>query len=359
MNEHSKYFLGCTSADGFKPYFSDSYFPEDGWKAYILKGGPGTGKSSLLKRVQKRAEDEGIGITLCPCSSDPDSLDAVIIDEKKTVILDGTAPHVAEPKMAGVCDNIVNLAEAFEKQKFEGKYAEISALYKRGATLHAAAGRYMSAAGKLLTDARLLVRDIADSDKAVKAATHFCEKILPKRITMKSGRVFDRFVSVPTVGGKVFLKDTLFMCRESKIIEDEYRAVSPMMLEIIKDEAVKRGFDVIALHDPYLLGTPTEHIIIPELSYGVFTHSRRTDMTGVSASSVTHLRRFAPMKNLRPAAARLRFDRKAAEELIISACNLITKAKLVHDELEKYYTCAVDFSVTRQIGDKVISEIFD
>ena len=78
-NKFSKYFLGANSADGFISHFGDNFDCFNGWRAIIIKGGPGTGKSSFMKYITTRAVDAGYTIELCPCSSDPDSLDGVII----------------------------------------------------------------------------------------------------------------------------------------------------------------------------------------------------------------------------------------------------------------------------------------
>lgn len=92
--ELPKYFLGANTPSGFVSRFDHLYDPDDGWFAYILKGGPGTGKSTLMKRAAKEACSAQIKTELIYCSSDPHSLDAVIFPEIKVCIVDGTAPHV-------------------------------------------------------------------------------------------------------------------------------------------------------------------------------------------------------------------------------------------------------------------------
>ena len=43
------YFLAANSGQGFYSKFGECYDAHNGWKAYVIKGGPGTGKSSLMK----------------------------------------------------------------------------------------------------------------------------------------------------------------------------------------------------------------------------------------------------------------------------------------------------------------------
>ena len=51
-----KYFLAANSCEGFYSEFDNSYLPDGEWRAYIIKGGPGTGKSSFMKRFADAAE---------------------------------------------------------------------------------------------------------------------------------------------------------------------------------------------------------------------------------------------------------------------------------------------------------------
>ena len=44
------YFLGGTSPTGFRSKFIEQ-IKKPGYYTYILKGGPGTGKSTLMKKV--------------------------------------------------------------------------------------------------------------------------------------------------------------------------------------------------------------------------------------------------------------------------------------------------------------------
>lgn len=74
----------------------DTAFPQEmekqGIFTYILKGGPGCGKSTLMRQIAEVFCDRE-PVERYFCSSDPHSLDAVVLTKSKVAIVDGTAPH--------------------------------------------------------------------------------------------------------------------------------------------------------------------------------------------------------------------------------------------------------------------------
>ena len=93
VSHEIQYFLGANSATGFYSLYDQLREPEQAETIYILKGGPGCGKSSLMRRVAQAMEEKGASVEYIACSGDPDSLDAVVFPALNTAIVDGTAPH--------------------------------------------------------------------------------------------------------------------------------------------------------------------------------------------------------------------------------------------------------------------------
>ena len=79
------FFAAMNTAEGFKSYFREIF--DEFENIYIIKGGPGTGKSRFMKEVACRAEEKGLSVERFYCSSDPTSLDAVAISELSAVFL--------------------------------------------------------------------------------------------------------------------------------------------------------------------------------------------------------------------------------------------------------------------------------
>ena len=88
-----QYFLGGNTPSGFYSLYHQLSDPEQFQALYIIKSGPGSGKSSLMRRVGRHAPAAGLETVEVLCSGDPDSLDALILPQLGAAIVDGTSPH--------------------------------------------------------------------------------------------------------------------------------------------------------------------------------------------------------------------------------------------------------------------------
>ncbi|MBD3920371.1 hypothetical protein H8B09_16535 [Paenibacillus sp. PR3] len=73
----------------------------------FIKGRPGSGKSTMLKKLAAAAEQKGIEVEVFHCGFDPNSLDMLIFPELRTAIFDSTAPHEYFPDRDG--DEILDM----------------------------------------------------------------------------------------------------------------------------------------------------------------------------------------------------------------------------------------------------------
>ncbi|MDH7479052.1 MAG: hypothetical protein QHH02_03495, partial [Syntrophomonadaceae bacterium] len=100
---------GGNTALGFYSLFESAL--EGMRRIIIIKGGPGTGKSTLIRSIGMAMVDRGYNVEFLHCASDNQSLDGVIIPAGKVAVVDGTAPHVLDPRYPGAVDEIVNLGD--------------------------------------------------------------------------------------------------------------------------------------------------------------------------------------------------------------------------------------------------------
>lgn len=93
MDSTVTFFLGANSPSGFYSLYDQLLDPAAAQRVFLLKGGAGCGKSSLMRRVAQALSDAGERVEYIRCSGDPDSLDAVIFPDLHSAIVDATAPH--------------------------------------------------------------------------------------------------------------------------------------------------------------------------------------------------------------------------------------------------------------------------
>ena len=125
-----KYFAAANGYTGFRSYFDRIFDSRKFDGIYVLKGGPGTGKSTLMKNIAKESIKRGYLYEEIYCSSDPSSLDGVTVESEKGhfAILDGTAPHERDAVFPGAIDYIVNLGESFIIEILKARRDEILSL---------------------------------------------------------------------------------------------------------------------------------------------------------------------------------------------------------------------------------------
>ena len=119
-----KIFPGANTANGSFNFF-DNIIQDNINRIFCFKGGPGVGKSSLMKKIAQEFIDRGYDVELHHCPSDPSSLDALLINKLGVVLLDGTSPHIVDPKDPGAVDEIINLGEFWNVDNLEENKDEI------------------------------------------------------------------------------------------------------------------------------------------------------------------------------------------------------------------------------------------
>ena len=109
-------FPGGNTSQGFYSYYDNVLKQEKANKMFILKGGPGVGKSTYMKKIGQMMLDKGYDIEFLHCSSDNESLDGVSIPQAGIALIDGTAPHVVDPRNPGAVDEIINLGDFWDEE---------------------------------------------------------------------------------------------------------------------------------------------------------------------------------------------------------------------------------------------------
>lgn len=343
-------FLGGSSPTGFCTRFGDMISDSD-YYTYIIKGGPGTGKSSLMKRLADSFPDEEKEFYLC--SSDPDSLDAVIFKKHKVIFVDGTAPHTFDPDYPGAVQQILDLGACWDTsalKKSKDGIISVSADYMQ---CHARCRRYITALAAVMGDTFQIGQTALIGKKLDAFTERLAKKLLPKKQDAKTGKIEFRQLSAITPKGYLTNVPDNYTVY---LLNDSFYAGSEVFLRRFSDIAVNRGYDVSVSFCTLNNNDVFEHILIPELKLAFLS---ATPINGLSLAvkQPVNFRRFYDKSVIREKKARIKFNENASVNLRDEAVQSLANAKSEHDKLEQYYINSVDFDSVNRICYSMISRI--
>ena len=349
------YFLGSSGKNGFFSCFSQLTPKIEGQYTFIIKGGPGTGKSSMMKKIVSEIEDMDIECERIFCSSDPSSLDGIIIPSLRVSIADGTSPHTIDPDYPGATGEIVNLGDCWNKKiLFENK-EKIIELTDKNKACHQRSRRFIESAFSIFGDGEKICRDCIDNGRVIRYASRLAKRYF-KKPDGKIGLEKIRLLDAITPRGYLFLADTVSELCDIKIVfDDSFGVASNVIIDRLRAYALASGYSVISSPSVSREGA-IRHIIIKELSLGFFTADKLCDLK-IEPTRTVSLRRFYSSDELSAHRARLSFSVKASKELLHEAVCALKIAKDIHDELEAVYISAMDFEKTDKITKALTERI--
>ncbi len=350
------FFLGANAPKGYFSRFDQLFAAAPQGKCYLIKGGPGTGKSTMLKKIAAVLGEKNMSTELIFCSADTNSLDAVITADGKITAADATLPHPAEPKYPGIYETEVSLFDCWDEKKLFEHREKIAGLFDENRRLHEQARRYIAASASLLDEAARLGTDCADQEKIAKTAARVCAREFGKKLH-RQGKEKQRFLSAITDKGVCFFSKTVkILCDKVYLVDDDCGGASRIFMSTVRKNALEYGLDIIVCRCPVFPSEKIEHIFIPQLRLGFVTGNRRHDLE-VMPYRIIHSRRFFDEKKYLRNKLRIRFALRAAKNLIDEAVKCMKEAKNIHDELEALYIPAMDFSLVDKKTEKILAEI--
>ena len=347
-------FPGGNTSKGFYSFYRYILPQDDARRILCIKGGPGTGKSQLMKKIAAHFNKKGYTIEYHHCSSDPNSLDGVLVKELNIALLDGTSPHIVDPITPGAVDEILNLGDALNIDILSKNKKEIIALNKEIGKNFKRAYRFLASAKCIHDDWSNLNYESLDSNKISNLIENLNTTIF-KYDKFGYGNERHLFSTAITPDGIITYADSLSSDFKKKYILTGGPGFGKTdILKFIGSCGQKKGYFVEYMHDPFI-PERIEHIFIPETSTCIITNNEinQANYNGIEYNLFDYAKsNLSPLKN-----DDIKYNSDLFYNLVNKSISLINNAHLLHDELESYYIKAMNFSIVDGIYEKVIQKL--
>ncbi len=343
-----RYFLGGNTAVGYYGFYEREI--DASYKAILIKGGAGTGKSSLMKHISRECGARGIEREEWYCSGDPDSLDGVFLPDIKLLVMDATAPHLFDPKMPIVKEKIVNLADHICEASITPYRTEIEKLVNNKKRCYTRAYEHLNICFYIKKEIDSVYGTSLDKPSVVAFAASFAEQIrererqcvmLSKQVCREDGR--DLFFNAITPNGVVAFYDHL---RDKEIIL--VRGGPPSLATFFSQLSALLP-EATRFHNP----------IVPEqLSGVVYKSFAVVSDVGHLKNEVSEIVDLSVYEGLYDKyLAELSESRLASE--ISAAVDCLSQARMNHLEIERFYISAMNFQGVNDARDAIENELFE
>lgn len=339
-------FLGGNTGRGFHSFY-DQVVGGDGVRTYILKGGPGTGKSNFMRRLANDIGQLGYDVEEFYCSSDSTSLDGVRFPTIGVTLVDGTAPHLVDPRHPGVIETVINLADYWHGKALQKSRADVQAAVPKSAFLFRRAYAYLQIARQINEELANYKRELGAIDTVGlnrEAAALLASLLANAAPQAQPARLRHLFATAITPSGIVNHLPSILAGYPRKVfIQGMPDSGQAMLVQSVLACAVAKNYDVEVFHcalDPHRV----DHILIPDLGIAVCNTSPPHSTAVEETDEIIDTSPYLATEKLAPYANEIAMLEDGYQKALAAAIALIVRAKENHAYLESLYIPHMDFA---------------
>lgn len=340
-----EFFPGGNTSLGFYSFYDFIIEPE-ATRVFCIKGGPGVGKSTFMKIIGKEMLDRGYDVEFHHCSSDASSIDGVVIPVLKIALVDGTTPHIVDPKYPGVVDEIIYLGDFWNEEGLKADKDEILTITKRYKRMFTIAYCSLKESKIIHEEWESYITEAMDFAPINKITRYVFKEVFSDAEPdfTRTGESRHLFGSAITPEGPVNLLESILIdVGNVYVLKGEPGTGKSTFMEKMSASAKQIGLDVEAYHCP-LDPTKLDFLVIPALKVAFLndTEPLMIDLTEFSTTEID-FDQFLDQETLDYYENEMQSCKKRFWAAYNRGVFYINEAKRLHDELEEYYIPNMDF----------------
>lgn len=348
---------GGNTPKGFYSFYDYILRQSDATRIIVIKGGPGVGKSTIMKHIGETMAELGFDVEYHHCSADNSSVDGVVIPSIGVAMLDGTAPHVVDPKNPGAVDEILHLGDFWDEAGMRKNRDNILAVNREVGKNFRRAYRYLTAARSVYDDIESVNVEATDFGWLNQQAAGLVDELFGDRaVAAVPGKARHLFGSAITPDGpRNYLQTVIGPMGRKVVVTGKPGTGKATLVQKLATAAVERGLDVETFHCPFD-PEKLEHLVIPGVDLAVTTSAEPHVWDG-KADWVVDTSEALCDEVRQPYTDVITRAEEAYRQLFDTAVSYLSKAKALHDDMETYYVPNMHFDKLNALREKVLDRI--
>ncbi len=322
-------------------------------KVYILKGAPGSGKSTFIRLLGEVISQQGYDIEFWVSALDPVTPDGVFIPLLNAAVINGSLPRPIDPKYPGIRESIINLEEYWDNSIVEQKYGEIIKQVDQTNIFQDQAINILKEASRAKEEIRQANSAHLNIEKIEGLTKDLSTEIMDNRPGEKH-----YFAGVITGDGLVdYINELSADCKKRYIFKGPSGSGKSTVIYKLAREAKKKGYFLefyhCGLEVDYLIMVVIRNLQLALIEAGhIEVGTRQGDVT-------VDMTRYMEGYDTDQVAVNNNELYRQFEALLLQAQRELENAYQANREVKKIYTSAMDFERLDQKREQIAAELLN
>lgn len=363
-------FPGNNTTEGFYSYYNYILGQREANRIMCIKGGPGVGKSTFMKKIGEYYLEKGEDVDFLHCSSDNNSLDGIVLKSKRIAFIDATSPHVVDPVNPGAVDQIIHLGDYWNERGIRENKLAVIETNEKIKRMFQYSYNYFAAAGKLYDSISSMYDLAVERAEMYKLTANIVgNELSHKELCLNPGTIKKFFASAITPAGiQNYIKTLVNGYKKVYIISSPVGLCATSILNVFSESAIYRGFDVEEYYCPMRPSSKIEHLLVPEIGVAFISVNKYHDIEPWEIASdeeaknnpeIVHIdmNELIERRKLEKLEKLIENNGETMDKLICDGIDCIKLAKQEHDYLESFYIPNMDFKKIDELRNEIIAKI--
>lgn len=320
-------------------------------RVYILKGAPGTGKSTFIRMIGEIMAELGFETEFWISAFDAVTPDGVYLPQLNRAVINGSLPESIDPRYPGVREILINLGDFCDAAELETYRQEIVVLVDEILSSREQVYKALKEAGRVKAEIRRLNAQFIDMEKLGQLTRQMSSEILENQPGEKH-----YFAGVLTSEGFVdYVHNLSQACQQRYIFTGPAGSGKSMVISEVARQAREQGYFLEYYHCG-LEADSLAMVIIRNLQIALI-EAREAEIPACPWDRVVDLGCCMEEAGNGKMKEGKSMQQRNLESLLLAAQQQLEKSAQHNKALKKIYASTMDFTRLDQLRKDILEEL--